>query len=385
MNRRRLGTLAACLAILVLACLGCSGSGWSRPPVWIEGASPSFPPDQYLVGVGQADSQPAAAERAYAAVARIFKAEVSAQSRDWESFLLFENRGTTSSQRRLTLDQLTRVSTDKVLENVRILDGWFDPKSGLHYALAGMNRTQAGAGLLERVTELDGKIETELQEARQSPDRLARLRNLRRAVKDLVVREAYNADLRVIRPSGRGEASPHRVAELTAELEQFLSANVAISVEVSGEQAEPVRRAVVEGLIREGLPVVAGPVGQDGGRADSKPVEFVARGTVRLWNVMVPDPRFRYVRWCSDFVVVEPGTQRIVGAVSRAGREGHLSEGEAKAKAVRVMQQELTSELARTLASYVYGDAESLPNPPPSACPGEGSISGNRGTGDRSS
>lgn len=373
-----LRTVAAIMAAGLLA--GCASLRSGGPPAWIEGISRDYPSDQYLTGVGQAESQPAAAERAYAAVAKIFKTEVSAQSRDWESFLLLEKRGSTQTERRLTLDQVTKVSTDKVLENVRILDGWFDQKAGRHYALAGMNRGQAGTALQEKIAELDGMVDAEMNESRQAQDKLARLRNIRRAVKSLVLREAYNADLRVIRQSGRGAEAAYRVADLTAELEQFVTTNVAISVEVTGEQAEPVKRAVMEGLIREGLPVTArraGAVtGPDGAAGENKPLELLVKGTVRLWKANVPDPQFRYVRWCSDFVIVEAGTQRVVGAVSRAGKEGHLTEGEAQAKAIRVMQQEVTSELAKSLAGYVYGDFEPAGTIPPAACPrDEGSTS----------
>ncbi|MGH7207874.1 MAG: LPP20 family lipoprotein, partial [Nitrospiraceae bacterium] len=198
---------------------GCVRFGHGPEPSWIEGVSREYPPDQYLLGVGQAESRPAAAERAYAAVAKIFKAQISAQSRDWESYMVLENRGKASAERRVTLDQLTSVSTDKVLENVRIMDTWFEARNGQHYAMAGMDRAQAATAVLERIAALDGIVETQLKESRQTQDKLARVRNLRRAVKNLVVREAYNADLRVIRTTGRGVDPAYRVGELTAELE----------------------------------------------------------------------------------------------------------------------------------------------------------------------
>jgi hypothetical protein len=356
--------------LLIATAMGCAR--FSRPqPAWVDGPSAEFSSEQYLLGMGQADSQPAAVERAYGAVAKVFKAQVNYQSRDWESFLLLENRGKPSTERRLTLDQVTRITTDKVLDNVRVLDTWYNPRTGLHYALAGMNRAQAEAAMLDRMGELDAMIETEVQEGRRATDKLARVKNLRRAIKNLMLREAYNADLRIIRASGKGTEAAYRVAELTSELEQFLASNLVTGVEVSGEQAEPIRRAVLEGLIREGLPVTArrsgeaeASVGQEGGRAP----ELMARGTVRLWEADVPDRQFRYVRWCSDFVLVEVATQRVVAAVARAGKEGHLTVDEAMAKAVRVMQQELTSDLARTVAGYVYGETEPAAKVP-AACP----------------
>jgi hypothetical protein len=271
--------------------------------------------------------------------------------------------GHAETERSLALDQMTKVSTDKVLENVRILRTWSDPRTGQHYALAGAHRTQTEAALIERMTELDRAVEAEVAESRRTHDKLAKVRNLRRAIKHLILREAYNTDLRVVRSSGQGLHPAYRVPELTAELEQFLAASLVVGVEVFGEQADVTRRAVLEGLIREGLPVTDRKVdalqGVDNGTSGRSP-ELLVTGAVRLWDVPVPDPRFRYVRWCSEFQIIELDTRRIVGAVSMGGREGHLTSSEAKAKAVRIMQHELTSNLARTLAASIYGET----NPP---------------------
>lgn len=359
--RHPVSSLAFCvLGVVVVS--GCTWFGGTSKPGWVDGTSAEFPPTQYLLGGGQASSRSAAADQAYAAVARIFKAEIAAQAKDWESYLLVENRGATNTERRLTLDQVTNVSTDKVLENVKILDTWYDGRQGMHYALAGMHRGQGEAALADKMRELDRRIETDLTEARQTTDKLTKVRDLRRATRNLVLREAYNADLRVIRASGQGTPAAYRVNELSNELDQFLSTNLVIAVEVAGEHAEPIQRALTEGLIREGLHVTAQPAGS----------ELLVRGTVRIWPIGVGDPQFKYVRWCSDFDVVESATQRVVGAVSRGGKEGHLSDREATAKALRVIQQEFSSDLAKAIASHVFGEA-SLPAqaPSPAGCPRE--------------
>jgi len=358
---RRVSAAAVCLLAAVVVS-GCTWFGGKSQPGWVDGTSAEFPSTQYLLGEGQASSKSAAADQAYAAVARIFKAEVAAQAKDWESYLLVENRGATNTERRLTLDQVTNVSTDKVLENVKILDTWYDGNQGMHYALAGMHRGQGEAALADKMRELDRTIETDLTEARQTADKLTKVRDLRRATRNLVLREAYNADLRVIRSSGQGTPAAYRVNELSNELDQFLSTNLVIAVEVAGDHAEPIQRALTEGLIREGLHVTAQRAGS----------ELLVRGTVRIWPIDVGDHQFKYVRWCSDFDVVESATQRVVGAVSRGGKEGHLSDREAAAKALRVIQQEFSSDLAKAIASHVFGEA-SLPAqaPSPAGCPRE--------------
>jgi hypothetical protein len=364
------------MAMIVLS--GCAWFGGQAKPDWIDGVSAAYPSGQYLVGVGQAESRAAAEDQAYAAVARIFKAEVNAQAKDWESYLVIEQRGHSSAERRLTLDNLTRVSTDKVLENVRIVDRWADVHNGLHYALAGMHRPQAERAFMERITELDRSISDDVEEAHHPSDKLAKARALRRAARSLVLRETYNADLRVIRPSGQGTAAAYRVSELTHELEQFLATNLVLAVAVTGDQVEPAQRALTEGLLREGLQVTSRGWGGDrsvGNDSSGPPAELLVRGVVRVWPIDVRDPQFKYVRWCSDFEVVDLTSQRVVGALSKGGREGHLSEREAIAKAVRVMQQEFSADVAKAIAAHVYGESE-LPAQAshPAGCPRDGLI-----------
>ena len=365
------------MVLMGLAALsGCAWFGGHTQPDWIEGVSAAYPSGQYLVGVGQAESRVVAEDRAYAAVARIFKAEVSAHAKDWESYLVIEQRGQSSAERRLMLDNLTRVSTDKVLENVRIVDRWVDVHRGLHYALAGMHRSQSETSFMERMTELDRSIGDDVEEAHRSSDKLAKVRALRRAARNLVLRETYNTDLRVIRPSGQGIAASYRVSELTHELEQFLTTNLVLAVVMVGDQAEPMQRALTEGLLKEGLQVTSrawgGDRSMDGDSSGSSP-ELLVRGVVRVWPIDVRDPQFKFVRWCSDFEVVDVTSQRVVGALSKGGKEGHLSEREAIAKAVRVMQQAFSTDVAKTLAGHVYGELE-LPvqTSQPAGCPREG-------------
>jgi hypothetical protein len=363
------------LVVAAAVLFGCPWYGGQTKPAWIDGASPEYPPAQYLVGVGQADNRTVAEDQAYASVARVFKAEVSAQSKDWESYLLVEQRGQIRDERRLTLDNLTRVSTDKVLENVRIVDRWFDPEKGLHYALAAMHRPQAETAFLERIADLDRTIQADVEEAHRTVDKLAKVRGLRRAARNLVLRETYNADLRVIRPSGQGTAAAYRVSELTQELEEFLASNLVLAVMVTGDQVEPAQRALTEGLLKEGLHVASLPPGSEHAMIESgsQPApELLVRGVVRLWPVDVRDPHFTYVRWCSDFEVVDVTSQRVVGALSKGGKEGHLSEREATAKVIRVMQQELSSDVAKAIAAHVYGESD-LPAQAirPAGCPRE--------------
>ncbi len=347
------------LVLLVPACATAPAA-----PDWATGTkAAAYPDEQFLIGVGQADAKPAAEERAYAAVARVFKAEVTSQAKDWESYLTLEKRGSVQTERRLTLDSVTKVSTDKLLENVKIAETWYDPQSGLHSALAVMNRATAQASFRSKITELDEAIGRDVRDARGVPDKYLKVRGLRRAIRTLIARDAYNGDLRVV-TGGRGIAADYSVSVLTGELEKLLNESLVVAVEVRGDQAEAVRQAVMEGLAREGLPVTARTVSGDGAIAD-----LLVKGEARLWPADLPDPRFRYVRWCADFVILNQGDQRVLGSVARSGREGHLNIPEANGRALKSLQQDVSSALAKSLAEHIFGDPPTDATTPTAACP----------------
>jgi len=332
-------------------------------PDWVAGTkATTYPDDQFLIGVGQADAKPVAEERAYAAVARIFKAEVSSRAKDWETYLTLEKRGNVQTERRLTLDSVTKVSTDKLLENVKIAETWRDPKTGLHSALAVMNRAAAQASFGGKIAELDEAIGRDVKEARGGQDKYLKVRGLRRAIRALITRDTYNSDLRVV-TGGQGVPAGYSVGGLTGELEKLLNASIVVAVEVKGDQAEAVRQAVMEGLAREGLPVTAHTASGDAVTAD-----LLVKGEARLWPADLPDPKFRYVKWCADFVVLNQGDQRVLGSVARSGREGHLNIPEAAGRALQSLQQEVSSALAKSLAEHIYGDPPSDTTPAPPAC-----------------
>jgi hypothetical protein len=365
LRKLRVTTFIFLALFLPLPFTGCAGT--PKPPDWVIGVKTAgYPDGQFLIGVGQADSRPVAEERAYAAVSRIFKAEVISQSQDWESYLSLEKKGDVQAERKLVVDTMTKVSTDKLLENVKIAETWQDAKTGLYSALAVMDRGVARMLLTSRIAELDEAIAHDVKEARAATDKLMRIRGLRRAIRTHIARDTYNSDLRVV-SGGRGVPSEYTVPGLTRELEKFLQESLVLTVEVHGDQADAVRQAIMEGLVREGLPVTATnsqPKTGEIGHAD-----LLIRGEARLWPIEVPDPNFRYVRWCADFVVLSQGDQGVVGSVARSGREGHLNYPEASNRALKSLQQEVSSALAKSLAEHIYGDPPSDSTPAPAACP----------------
>ena len=360
--------LCMCVGVMVPGC------ATNSPPAWTIGESEKFPSKRYLVGVGEGDSRTVAEERAYAAVARIFEAQIEAEARDSESYSIRERDGASSTSRQLTLDHVTQVSTKKVLENVQVLDTWQQPQHKQFFVLAGMDRLKAEKALRDQISEWDQAIEEEVTKGRTAENKLSKIRGFKRAIKYMNLREDANSKLRIVRVDGSGMASSYRLEELKHELENYLMNNLIVRIKVEGKQEAQIRRALLEGLSREGLLSVnndsnSSPSQESTNSNNGANADLLIQGTARLWKVDLPDPLFVYVRWCSDLQVIEQAKQRIIGIVSRSGREGHITLEEANARASKVMQAAVTSDVAQTLSVFIYGDVEELSPPSKTACP----------------
>ncbi len=338
------GRLTVFFALVLTGCATAPTAPSERAPDWVQGASAVYPPARFLTGVGFGDVRAAAENRAYAAIARVFEIEVQQRAHDWESYLATDRGAAPRSEHRLEIDQATTVSTRRVLESVSIGAVWRDERESGNYALAVLDRRQSEAALRDRIAALDRDLAGLRVRAAAGDNKLLRVRALRQAIAAFLLRDAYNTQLRIVNPEGTGAASLQGLAELRQDLEAFLARDFRVGAEVSGRDAERVRAALLEGLTNAGLPVA------QGGGAD-----LVVRGSVELEPTAGP-PQQRLVRWAARFDVVDTATGQVIGSVSRQGREGHLTEAEAEARALRRAQQDVVVEVSGKIAGFIYGE-----------------------------
>ena len=365
MNMLRIMILGVWVCILAV---GCAWFGRENPPEWIMSPHQSYPAERYLTGIGEAESREQAEKRAYAAVARVFSAQVKTQSMDHETYSIQESGERSQTRRELQLDQRTQVTTSKVLENVKVLDVWYQPSTRHYWALAGLDRQQAEQAILERLQEWDTKIANMINQGRTHPQKIQQIRGYKQAINLLADRNTLNADLRVIRSSGESLLPSYGIPEIQREFMDFVANHLVISVVMEGENHEELERAIWEGLKREGLLASAR---ERESIMPSTQADVSISGTGRLWVVDLPDPLFRYVRWCGDVQIHETESGRLVGVISRSGREGHITEHEARIRASKVMQEVIAKEVARLLTQSVFSAEPDLSNSQsiPNACP----------------
>lgn len=358
---------------LYLGMSGCAIYSSVERPSWVMGTSEQYPSARYLVGVGHGTSRSVAEERAYAAVAKIFSAHVQSRVYDTEAFRLVEAEGSTQTRRELALERSTRVTTNKVLNNVQVLERWVHPDTKEVYVLAGLDRQQVERGLVEKIQAYDQTIDDDLQVSRNSSDKLIRIGKLKHAIQVWHARDVVNKDLRVIRESGSGIPVPYRLSELTQELDAFVTGQFLVEVQIEGAEAPDVQSAIIQKLGQEGLPVMTdrsfSGVGLEPQVAlNAQAPDLLIKGMVRVWDIDSLDPLFVYARWCGDIQIVDRLQERVVGVVSRSGREGHVTSREARARASAAMQSTLAQEVMTTIFSSLTRNSSESFSRPSSPC-----------------
>lgn len=320
-----------------------------KRPEWIDGTSIFYPAEQYLTGVGTGVNRKLAEDQSYAAISKIFIVEISSHAKDWERYVEVESKDQNRSNLEMNIEQVTKVSTDKVIENVRISEVWFDASSKTYYALATIDRRQATISLKEKISALDSKASHLLSDVRGSSDKLKKLKGLGRTIRMLLLREALNTDLRVIGLTGKGMEESISIVAVKNDLDEILTSSFNISIEVSGTESEVFARSITEGLNQKGFSVL-----ED--NAKGKLVsDLIIRGDVDISEVDLKDPVWKYARWSANLRLVEGSGGKTFGSISRSGREGHLTLAEARNRALKAMQNEIAGEISNKIAEYVFG------------------------------
>lgn len=337
------------LTILLSLFIRIGESSGGKKPDWTDGSSIFYPAEQYLTGVGMGESRNLAEDQAYAAISKIFTAKISSHTEDWERYMGVESKGQNRSSTEINIEQITKISTEKVIENVTISEVWFDPASKTYYALATMNRKQAASALMDKISALDSKVSQLISDTTGSGDKLKKIRGLGGTIRTLLLREALNTDLRVVDLSGKGVEERVSLVSVKKKLDEILRSDFNIIIEVTGPEAQRLAGSIFEGLNQKGF-----SLSEDNLKNRPSP-DLIVRGETEISEVDLRDPVWKYVRWSANLKLIEGSDGKIFGSINKSGREGHLTLPEARSKAFMVMQNEITGEISSRIADYIFG------------------------------
>ncbi len=316
-----------------------------KRPAWVNGDSIQYPSSKYLTGVGYGPDRKSAEDKARAEIAKIFFSKIDSRTRSYQDYLQTTSKGKSKTEETLSIEEVTKVSSQKVLSGVRISHVYHETGTeSMFYALAVLNREQSAKILRDKIGELDRGIKGILANANRAEDMLTKVKYLKRSIQEHILREAYDAELRIVSRSGGGVSPPVSFTELKSKLESVLLRDFLIGVAVSGSRANEIQDALVQGLNQQGF-----AISEDLSRAN-----VIVRGTVKIRPLDRGTSEWKYVQWRTHFDMVDKRGESVFGSVNKSGREGHLNLTQAENRAVRKIQKALTTEIAEEMKRYIF-------------------------------
>ncbi len=230
-DRAGLPLLTAALAALLA---GCAGIPAEVPPAWVAGGEPeAYPQREYLLGSASASELDTARDRARAELARAFRVEIEAETRQDEMLEL----GSDGARLEQAVQRRVVTRAEGVLHGVEIAEAWHDPVAGRFHALAALHRGRAAAALREEISDLDAGTSAYLRQADEAKDALRALDAWSRALAAQRERGELQRALRVV--AGRGVPLRHDVSELRAERWARIG-SIHIAATADGDHADEV-------------------------------------------------------------------------------------------------------------------------------------------------
>lgn len=212
----------------ILSCLflmGCMKTALvvnADQPDWINGESSKYPNSAYVAASGSASDAERAKDRALANLTKVFELRIRESSTTRQDIHVGNHNGVESIDKSQRLTQNVNIETDKIIDGARVAEQW---KSAdlTHYALAVLDRRQAGNNILEAISKLDEQTDFELGSVKTKQNPLQKVAAYQRVLASQDQRNALQKTLKVIDLSGQGSESKWNRAELRAQMEASLS------------------------------------------------------------------------------------------------------------------------------------------------------------------
>ncbi|MBI3563957.1 MAG: LPP20 family lipoprotein [Elusimicrobia bacterium] len=337
---RTLALLAAAALAAACATPTASAKGEARTvvggarPSWVEGESPEFPRARFVLGVGSADEENGASDRARGEVARVFSADVTVNTMVDQTE---KGDGKTSSFSSTVSDQV-KTATAKILEGVEIVARWKDASTGRYYALAALDKPHALLTITEKAHDLSGEAATYKASLASAPDAFGRAKAGAKLAAIARVWGGLEADSRVL--GGGNLAADFDAAAARSDAAKALAA-LDVAVAASGEGADAVETAVVSALNAAGLTAKKGSAG-----------DLTASADVAVASQDAGDPRWKRSRATATVVLNDGRAGKTFARFDVSAREDATDPGEARRRALATLAKKTAAQTSAAINDY---------------------------------
>jgi hypothetical protein len=221
-------------------------------PAWVDGTPARYPRMQYLTGVGRGSVRGPCERDGRAAIAKVFEARVQAVSKDWMGHFSKVNAAGKVRVEAMAVTTLTQVSTDYVVKGVKVPEVW--KGGGGYHCLATLERLPAARTLQAAIDKLDVQISAKVSEGDKAANDTAKFFAYKAAMLLMQKREALNAELRIVHPTGTGRPAPIGWRDLVAKF-TGASSKIKIGLKLKGRNARKLQTCIAAQLTKQRIQV----------------------------------------------------------------------------------------------------------------------------------
>jgi hypothetical protein len=317
------------LAALVFSCAGSPQS--KPPPLWVTEPEKAYPDRDWLCVV-EAEQDAKLAERAAVIrLSQVFRVDLVSVTDANRQFA--ETVSSVKGKTRLITSQSSDIaqeliSTSAVSGLIGLqVESWSNP-NGRSYANARMNRKECSARYSSMIRENEKVIGGLLEEAERNPRTFEAFQMLNLAYSFALVTDNFHILLTVLDPSSISNRPSYGNAQAVKTLAQNAGRSIAVTVKVDGDNGGRIEKAFTECFNSRGFRT---------GAAGDNP--YVLSASLQLEDADIANPNnYKYARYVLNYSLKDRKGVELFSS-SDNGREGHLTESEARQRAIRAAEQ----------------------------------------------
>lgn len=342
-NMKRLAVIAAVLTFSACgggAALKKTSAGGSRPS-WVEGESSKWPRAQYVTGVGSADDEEAAADRARGEISRVFTSNVSVDTSVDESEGTVNAGGRTTTSFSQQIAQNVRTASKKMLEGVEIVERWKDSASARYYALATLSKNKAMAAVDEKTHALDADASQWKARLDAAGDKFERAKAGAKLAAILKGRLDLENDRRVL--GGGSLASTVDVSAAKAAAARALEA-LDVVVIATGDHADDLETGIVTGLVASGLMAKRGNPGDKG--------DMIVESASAAQTIENGDKNWKWARATATVTLKDGREDKAFSRFDLSDRQASADAGEARRRSAAGLAKKAAEKVAAAITDF---------------------------------
>jgi hypothetical protein len=323
------------LTAILFSCAVSPQTGNSRnSPLWVTDTEKAYPDRDWLIVV-EAERDAKFAERAAVTrLAQVFRVDLVSVTNANRQFA--ETVNSVKGKKSLITSQSADIaqgliSTSAVSGLIGLqVESWANP-NGRSYANARMNRKECSARYSAMIRENEKVIGELLKEAERNPRTFESFQMLNLAYSFALVTDNFHSLLTVLDPSAISRRPSYGNAEAVKSLAQSAGRSIIVTVRVNGDNNGRIEKAFTECLNSRSFRTSA---------AGDNP--YILAASFEIEDVDLKNAANKFARYILNYSFKDRGGVELLSS-SDNGREGHLTESEARQRAIRAAEQLIAS------------------------------------------